>query len=107
MRVTAKFLKARIGILNHLTGNPLDYCTTNEDGSFKAANVGHYCLSQAYGGYALEQVGNEGGGVRQIGNTGHIPARELLLVIDGMIDVLQYELRGKGIDLTKKERIDT
>lgn len=84
MRITAKHLKTRIDTLNTMTGNPTEYMTAGK------CNPGHYYLSKQCGGYELHQVSNSGGGVRAIGNTGHIPARELNLVITGMIDILYY-----------------
>lgn len=40
------------------------------------AQIGNYHLSGAYGGYALHEMVNEGGGIRDIFG-GHMPKREL------------------------------
>lgn len=41
------------------------------------AQVGHYCLSYAYGGVALHQIKSEGGSVRDVFGMGHMTKREL------------------------------
>lgn len=45
------------------------------------AQPGHFHLNIAYGGYALHQFGNGKGGCRDVFNRGHMPARELLMLL--------------------------
>lgn len=77
MRITKKQLQAQINRLNDLTGNKRE--PINDDRSW---NIGTYCLSGAHGGWQLQQVCNDSGGVKlPLGNTGHIKARELSMMI--------------------------
>lgn len=75
-RITEAHLKAKVDWLNKMTGNPTDPYTRGADGHHKA-NIGNYHLSHAYGGVCLHQMANEGGGVRDIFNCGHITKRDL------------------------------
>lgn len=75
-RITIKDLRSVCARLNRATNSPMDAYTRSEDGKFKA-NIGNYHISQAYGGYCLHRMHNEGGGVSTPLNCGHIPAREL------------------------------
>ena len=60
-RITIKHLEGLVNRLNKITNSPAEY-STRTDGKFNA-NVGHYCLDQAYSGVKLQRVVNEGGGV--------------------------------------------
>ena len=84
MRITKAILEAKIATINKLTGSPAEPYTKGADGSFKA-NIRNYNLSCAYGGYSLQRMVGEGGGVTCPLNTGHVPARELALALDGFI----------------------
>jgi len=64
-RITEKMLQMRIDRLNTITENPLTPYSKGEDGKHRA-NVGNYRLDIAYGGYALEQMCNDGGGVNSV-----------------------------------------
>lgn len=48
-----------------------------EEAPFRHANIGVFYLDGAYGGYALYRIMNEGGGVTDVFNGGHMPKREL------------------------------
>jgi len=61
-RVTKKDLEMVVARINKVTGNPPEPYT-RQNGKYKA-NPGCYHLSWAYGGVCLEQMSNEGGGVR-------------------------------------------
>ena len=74
-RITRKQLDSATEGLNRVTGSPLE-CYTE-----RLSNIGNYHISCAYGGYCLHQMMNESGGVRDVFNCGHIPARELLSLI--------------------------
>lgn len=75
-RTTKSDLQSLVNRLNRETGNPEDPYTRTPDGKL-VANIGNYHLSSAYGGYALHQMANDGGGVREPLYTGHVTAREL------------------------------
>lgn len=75
-RITIKHLRALADRLNKLTGSPETYIGADAEGKL-IANVGHYHISGAYGGWCLHRTMNEGGGVTCPIAQGHIPAREL------------------------------
>jgi len=76
MSITQKHLDALCERLNEATENPLATYTKSEEGKF-TANIGNYHLSGAYGGWALYQICNEGGGVHDIFSAGHITKPKL------------------------------
>lgn len=75
-RITIKTLRLNAEMLNRMTGSPNEPYTQSDDGRHRA-NIGNYHISQAYGGYSLHRMCNESGGVSDIFNSGHVPAREL------------------------------
>lgn len=75
-RITIKHLKALAHRLNQITGSPVEPYTRGADGHHRA-NIGNFHISQAYGGYCLHRMMNEGGGVTCPLGNGHGPAREL------------------------------
>jgi len=74
-RITIKTLQQDANMLNYMTSNNGEPYSKDDHGGY-SANVGNYHISKAYGGYALHQMANAGGGIRDIFN-GHMPAREL------------------------------
>lgn len=74
-RITRAFLDAKANTINSMTKSPLEP-SRMVDGKY-CANVGNYHISGAYGGYCLHRMASEGGGVSDVFNCGHIPAREL------------------------------
>lgn len=78
-RITVSQLEAAAELLNRMTGNP-ETPYRKEEGRH-VPNVGNYHLSRAYGGFALHQMANNGGGIRDVLHTGHVPARQLLDLI--------------------------
>ena len=92
-RITKSNLKGAIQLLNEVTVSPLEYSTMNAEGK-RVSNVGHYCLSCAYGGYSLHHIANESGGVRDVFSRGYMPARELYNLIHAYRR--GYELATKG-----------
>lgn len=70
-RITIKDLQAVCKRLNRETNSPDTYMT---DGKI---NIGHFHISQAYGGYCLQRTMNDGGGVTCPLDHYHGPAREL------------------------------
>lgn len=87
-RVTRKDLEAIAARINRMTGNPAE--PYRQEGGRFVANVGNFHISGAYGGWALHQMGTDGGGVRDVLHSGHVPARELqgamFAYIAGLID---------------------
>ena len=93
-RITIKHLNALCERLNKVTGSPLDYSHRDEKDQF-VAHVGHFHISQAYGGYCLHRLSNTSGGVSTPLSGGHGPARPLY---DQMRALLTgYELAKEGV----------
>ena len=61
-RITESNLKALVRRINEATGAAIEPYTKQPDGKYKA-NIGNYHLDIAYGGYALDRMVNDGGGV--------------------------------------------
>lgn len=72
-RITVKHLRPLVDRLNEVTGSPKEpYMRV--DGRYHA-NLGNYHLSGQYGGWSLERMATDGGGVNTIFHTG--TAREI------------------------------
>lgn len=82
-QITKGILEGVVEVLNKQTGNPTNPWQTNENGRTNA-NIGNYHLSGAYGGWALHQMVNENGGVRDVFNCGYMPKKELYYMIRAM-----------------------
>jgi hypothetical protein len=78
-RITKTFLKAQVDRINRVTGSPLQYNGT------MGANIGHYTLSGAYGGFSLLRVETEGGGVSDVFRCGHVTKRSLSNMMDAFL----------------------
>lgn len=89
MRITNKHLENQVDILNNHTNQPEKSWTKNDNGEYKS-NVGNYHIAGAYGGWKLEQIVNEGGGVREITNY-RMTKRELYYVLHSMNNLLRQE----------------
>ena len=77
-RITKKHLEAKISYLNKITGHTDGIYRLDDKDRIIGGNPGTYCLSGAYGGYALHKMASDGGtGVCDVFNVGHIPARQL------------------------------
>ena len=74
-RITRSFLEAKARTINSMTKSPAEP-SRMIDGKYRA-NVGNYHISGAYGGYCLHRMANEAGGVNDVFDCGHIPARQL------------------------------
>ncbi|HEX8586185.1 MAG TPA: hypothetical protein VF680_17465 [Allosphingosinicella sp.] len=75
-RITEKQLQAVVDRINRTLNKPMAPYIKGDDG-FHVAQIGNYCLSHAYGGVALHQICNLGGGVHAVLGFGHVPKREL------------------------------
>tara|TARA_R100000008_G_scaffold79001_1_gene60386 strand:- start:600 stop:932 length:333 start_codon:yes stop_codon:yes gene_type:complete len=95
MRVSKKMLENKVDQLNKITNSPTEYYRTeySPGNIFKVrhTNKDHFCISGAYGGYELQRVCNDGGGVRTFFNTGHIPKKELYNLISAFIDGIELQ----------------
>ena len=78
-RITRKNLEAAIDTLNRMTGSPSE--PYRKEGEKWVANIDNFHISGAYGGVALHRMCNEGGGIRDIFQRGHMPMRELYELI--------------------------
>lgn len=63
-RTTRAQIQAKCDALNRALGLPEAAYTQGVDGHYKA-NVGNIHLDHNIGGWAIEQMGNEGGGITQ------------------------------------------
>jgi len=70
-RVTEKQLQAIVDRINKITNSP---ASPYIDGK---AQIGHYHISHAYGGVCLHRMRNDGGGVSDTFQCGHVTKREL------------------------------
>jgi len=78
-----------VDTLNSITkANPEPY-TRLENGQLKS-NVGTFYLSGAYGGFCVNRVVNESGGVSMPIWNGHIPARDAYERISAFIAGLTF-----------------
>lgn len=75
-RITLKDLKAIVTRINIITRSPQESYIKNEQGRY-VAQIGNYHLNGAYGGYALHRMDNEGGGVQDVLQVGHVSKPEL------------------------------
>lgn len=91
-RITTKHLEGLVQYLNKITNNPESYMTYHKDGT-RTINIGHYHLSQAYGGNELVQTMNNSGGIHVVSTGGYTTKRDLYN---------QLTLFIKGIELTKQ-----
>ena len=83
MRITQKDLDLKVNLLNEITGSPLTGWTRTEGKN--TANVGHYYISQAYGGVNLNRHVNLGGGANEPLSFGHVTKRELYQMLCAFI----------------------
>lgn len=74
-RITVKDLRNMVATLNRAAGMPDKAWKTDETGR-RVSIPGCYVLSGAYGGWQLQKIDNEHGGVVNI-TDGHRPAKEV------------------------------
>jgi hypothetical protein len=87
-RITKKQLQARIETINSILGMPETPFTVHEDGT-RTVNEGVFILTQAYGGYGVGKMSEEGGTWSVVWN-GHIPARDAYERISAFIAGLTF-----------------
>ena len=76
-RITLKDLDHVVDAINVAEKTPPKPFSARDANGKITANVGNYHISSAYGGWCLEQMMNERGGVRDVFQVGHVPKREL------------------------------
>jgi hypothetical protein len=86
-RITIANLEAVVLRINKLLGKPETPWTKNANGVY-VSNVGNYHLDGAYGGYALSEMVNTAGGVRDVFG-GHMSKRELYYRMHAFIDGIE------------------
>jgi len=90
-RITKGMLEAKCDYLNRIMKQPVKpYREVNGPLGRKMykANIGNYHISYAYGGVSLHRMMNEAGGVNCPIESGHVPKRELLNLMDAYISGL-------------------
>lgn len=90
-RITRKDLEGAVNLLNRITNNEVE--PYRKEGDKWVANVGNFHISGAYGGFALHQMGNEGGGVRDVFSTGHVTMRELYALIHAYRRGIEFAMK--------------
>lgn len=96
-RYTQKDLDGAVRGLNLIAGftaEEADAPLSVRDGDGHRSMVGRYILSGAYGGWQLQQIVNEMGGVRSI-TSGYLSKREVYIVIHAYREGMVV---GKGDD---------
>lgn len=83
-RITIKNLDGQCTVLNRITNSPEMYRRGD------VIQVGHYHISQSYGGFNLYRVANTSGGVDCPLGIAHIPARELSGLMFAYVAGIQY-----------------
>lgn len=91
-RITRKHLEGLCNTLNRVTNSPMTPWTRDENNKFHA-NIGNYHIDGAYGGWQLQRIMNEHGGVNTPIGGGYVPARELYnrmhAYLDGLFEGMQ------------------
>ena len=76
-RITEKMLQIKVDYLNKILDRPAAPWTKTAEGA--KANIGNIHLSGAYGGWCVEEMCTDGGGVNHMRGleTGYVSKREL------------------------------
>lgn len=80
-RITESQIERLVDNINKATGSPMEASTEGRPGM----NVGHHMLAGAYGGWKLERIDSDGGGVTDPLGTGYVSRRELYGVLRGYL----------------------
>lgn len=91
MRITQKDLEAVVARLNTITNSPQEpYVKDSKTGKL-TAQIGNYHLSYAYGGVSLHRMANNGGGVTDVLNSGHISKKDLYSLMQAFIKGMSHD----------------
>ena len=88
-RITSKDVEAVCERINQVFGRP-EIGLIRENGR-NVAQVGHFYIEGAYGGWALYEIMNEGGGVHDVFSVGHVSRRELYGLMQAFLRGAEYE----------------
>ncbi len=89
-RITIKHLERLCEQLNKVTNSPMVPYAKDETAGRYVAQIGNFHISQAYGGYCLHRMHNEGGGVSTPLSGGHGPARDLYNEMHAFLRGLEF-----------------
>lgn len=93
-RITVRDLRGLAATMNKEMDRPADPWARDPDTGNFQANIGNFHISGAYGGWALHEMVTEGGGVRDVFGSGHMPARELYSKMHAFRDGWYMAKRG-------------
>ena len=69
MRITLKQLESMVNNLNRSANRPtVSHCRSSDNSNRMISNIGHYRVSQGCGSARVEEIINEGGGIRVLCN---------------------------------------
>ena len=88
-------IKRKLAYLNDLTGNPVEPWKENGEPGNRA-NVGNYHLSQAYGGYGINQMSNGAGGCTDPIFCGHRSKRECYSLLCAYVQGVENEQANRA-----------
>lgn len=74
-RISIKDCEGLVKLINQMNGQPIAPYTKLDAGGYKV-NIGNYHIDSAYGGHALHQMMNDGGGVHDISACGYMTKAE-------------------------------
>jgi hypothetical protein len=84
MRVSKTTLQQKVSLINEITNSPREHSEKTKDGAY-VSNIGHFYLSQAYGGYCLMRIVNLSGGSSTPIYGGHVSGKEMDFLLTGFI----------------------
>ena len=91
MRITERDLRSVVDRINRMTGSPmLPYL--RQDSRY-IAQVVHYHLDGAYGGWQLCRMASESGGVNNVLNCGFVSKKELYDLMQAFIKGIETEAK--------------
>ena len=82
-------LERQIAHINKILNRPETPWRRDEQGKLHA-NVGNFHLDSAYGGYRVEEMRGEKGGVRNVLGIGYVSKRELWSMLDAFMLGIEY-----------------
>ncbi len=100
-RITAAWLKKRVGLLNDMLDRPTTAYTKKADGGL-TGNRGHLFIDNAYGGVKVAEMSGGGTGENNISD-GYVPKKELNNFINGMIAGVREAQAGRKQNPTHKK----
>ena len=94
MPITIQRLQEKVELMNTLTESPTERFTEDENGNL-LTNIGHFYISQAYGGYMLMRHVEINRGSTAPFGLGHRTKKELNHQINGFLAALEMRPRIK------------